>query len=75
MPIYEYQCGSCSHITEFLERFDTDGTHECEKCGGDEMNRILSVFSASSEGKSITGGGDSCGCSSCSSHNCSSCGS
>ncbi len=71
MPIFEYQCGECGHVTEFLERRDSSAGHECEKCHGRNMSRVMSVFSASMDGKSISKGGGSC--SSCNSGNCSSC--
>ena len=71
MPIYEYKCGKCGHITEFLERFDSKADHQCEKCGGGNLTKVMSVFSANAEGKSITGGADSCP--SCSDGSCSIC--
>ena len=71
MPLFEYECSDCSHITEFLESRDSTAKHECEQCGSGDMHRIMSLFSASSEGRSLTSG-SSCG--SCSSGNCSTCG-
>lgn len=72
MPIYEYKCKKCGHISEFLERFDSKADHQCEKCGHDILTRVMSVFSANSEGKGITGGGGD-SCSSCSDGSCSLC--
>ncbi|MBN1900306.1 zinc ribbon domain-containing protein [Candidatus Sumerlaeota bacterium] len=77
MPVYEYQCADCKHITEFLERFDNKEPHECEKCHSGKMSRILSRFgsvSGNSDGESFDGEDSSSGCSSCSLDNCSSCG-
>ena len=44
MPIYEYQCEKCQHVMEFLETFDASTKeHRCEKCGGKDMRKLLSV--------------------------------
>lgn len=71
MPLFEYECGECRHITEFLESRDSKSVHQCEKCGSNKMQRVMSLFSASSDGRSITGGSS---CNSCSSGSCSTCG-
>ncbi len=34
MPIYEYQCDSCSAITEDLQKFSDPPLDECPECGG-----------------------------------------
>lgn len=73
MPIYEYKCGDCGHITEFLEHLNSDSPHACEKCGGNKMSKVMSVFSAAVDGKSITNSGADT-CSTCGTHNCSTCG-
>lgn len=74
MPIYEYQCGECQTVSEFLEGFNSASKHVCEKCGSEKMSRVMSVFSATMDGKSIVSHGNAGGCSSCSAHNCSTCG-
>ncbi|MFP4145021.1 MAG: FmdB family zinc ribbon protein [Phycisphaeraceae bacterium] len=63
MPVYEYQCEDCGHVTEALRKMaDADAKLACEKCGSNQTKRAHSVFSASS-GES---GGDlpigPCGC-------------
>ena len=72
MPIYEYKCRDCGHITEFLESFNSSAKHECENCGGENTGRQMSVFSSNVQGSESGGGSSSC--SSCSSGSCSSCG-
>jgi len=33
MPIYEYRCKNCGHVTAFLEKLGAKKRHPCEKCG------------------------------------------
>jgi putative FmdB family regulatory protein len=67
MPIYEYQCESCNHVTEALRRMqEADQPIACEACGSEKTARAQSVFAAggSSEGGMPdlpTGGGCACG--------------
>jgi putative FmdB family regulatory protein len=58
MPIFEYKCNKCGHKTEFLEKSGSKGKHVCEKCGGKEMQKLFSTFSATSGSKSDSS--DSC---------------
>ncbi len=46
MPIFEYKCAECGHVTEFLEKPDAGGEHRCEQCGGGELEKAFSAFSA-----------------------------
>ena len=32
MPLYEYKCRECGHVTTFLEKADSDQQHVCEEC-------------------------------------------
>ncbi len=34
MPIYEYECDSCGHRTELLQRVGAPAVGECSECGG-----------------------------------------
>lgn len=55
MPVYEYECGKCEHVTESIRRMaDADGPIACESCGSTQTARKHSVFLA---GKSESGGG------------------
>jgi putative FmdB family regulatory protein len=60
MPIYEYVCMSCeSHFEELVRNGDEP---DCPDCGGDNVRRQLSVFSARGETAQPTfGGGGCCG--------------
>ena len=44
MPIFEYECEQCGHVTEVLERPGAKGPHTCEKCGAQEMTKLFSSF-------------------------------
>ncbi|MEO0964888.1 MAG: zinc ribbon domain-containing protein [Planctomycetota bacterium] len=53
MPVYEYRCEKCEHLTEALRRMsDADDPMACEKCGTDQTRRVQSAFA------STTGGAD-----------------
>jgi putative FmdB family regulatory protein len=41
MPIYEYKCGKCGHITEVFEKFSDPPLQTCEVCGG-KVKKIIS---------------------------------
>ena len=43
MPIYEYQCGSCGHELEKLQRMSDDPLRDCPDCGEDELRRLVSA--------------------------------
>jgi len=60
MPIHEYECTKCGHVTEFLETSSTKKKHVCEKCGSRSMKKMLSVFSARTDGGSSSGSDSSC---------------
>jgi putative FmdB family regulatory protein len=34
MPIYEYQCDSCGHVFEKIQKFSDAPIDVCPKCGG-----------------------------------------
>ena len=42
MPLYEYECDSCGHRTEVIQRVGAPPIGPCEECGG-EMKRLLSA--------------------------------
>jgi putative FmdB family regulatory protein len=46
MPIYEYQCAKCRHVTSVLTTRIGEKVSgvKCRHCGGAKMSRILSRF-------------------------------
>ncbi len=58
MPIYEYQCEKCQHVTEFLESSaNSTKQHRCEKCGSKDVRKLLSVPNVGMAGGSSTASG------------------
>ncbi|MFW6107480.1 MAG: FmdB family zinc ribbon protein [bacterium] len=60
MPIFEYKCEECGHVTEVLERAGSRADHKCRKCGSSRMEKLLSAFGvgkgrSSSDGSCPTG--------------------
>jgi len=43
MPIYEYQCQSCGHDIEKLQRINDDPLTDCPDCGKPELRRLISA--------------------------------
>jgi putative FmdB family regulatory protein len=43
MPIYEYQCESCGHVLEKLQRISDDPLKDCPDCGAAELRRLVSA--------------------------------
>jgi putative FmdB family regulatory protein len=72
MPIYEYVCLDCREEFEQVRLMkDADSPISCQKCASQHTSRKLSMFFASSGGKSVAGTSSDCG--TCSSHACSTC--
>jgi putative FmdB family regulatory protein len=44
MPIFEYKCNKCGHVTEFLEKTGAAQKHSCEKCSSSDLQKQLSGF-------------------------------
>jgi len=59
MPVFEYRCKECGHVTEFLEKADTKGKHECGQCSSPRTEKIFSGF-AVKEGESSGSTRSSC---------------
>jgi len=60
MPIFEYQCKTCGHVTAFLEKAGKTSGHTCEKCGSKETEKVFSTFAARGGGLSSSSGDSSC---------------
>jgi len=45
MPIFEYRCNKCNHISSFLEKSGSKKKHICEKCNSDDLEKVFSTFS------------------------------
>ena len=43
MPIYEYQCDSCGHELEKLQRMSDNPLRDCPDCGEAELRRLVSA--------------------------------
>lgn len=52
MPIYEYRCRKCGHVTSFLEKLNSRKAHACEACGSKATEKVFSTFAAQSGGSS-----------------------
>jgi len=48
MPIFEYRCTKCEHVTAFLEKPNARQRHKCEKCGSKDTEKVFSTFAAKS---------------------------
>ena len=46
MPIYEYRCKKCGHVTAFLEKPVTKKRHACQRCGSPKTDKLFSAFAA-----------------------------
>ncbi len=45
MPIYEYACNSCSHVTSaFIRRGDAPASVVCEHCGATDTHKVISAI-------------------------------
>jgi putative FmdB family regulatory protein len=43
MPIYEYQCGECSHRLEKLQKISDDPLVDCPECGRPALTKLVSA--------------------------------
>ncbi len=43
MPIYEYQCQSCQHELEALQKINDDPKRDCPTCGRPDLRKKISA--------------------------------
>ena len=43
MPIYEYECKSCGHRLEAIQRISDDPLRDCPECGKPELKKLISA--------------------------------
>lgn len=43
MPIYEYQCGSCGHRLEVIQKMSEDPLLDCPECGQPSLQKMISA--------------------------------
>ncbi len=43
MPIYEYQCQSCGHEMEALQKMNDPALSECPECNQPELKKLISA--------------------------------
>ncbi len=55
MPIFEYRCKKCGHVSSFLEKADSTKSHACEECGSKTTEKVLSTFAARTAAASGSG--------------------
>jgi putative FmdB family regulatory protein len=73
MPLYEYKCNDCRTQFDVLRSIsNADAPIACQDCQGENTSRLLSLFFAHSDGRTITQSAPAC--TSCSTHACSTCG-
>ncbi|MFQ5861722.1 MAG: zinc ribbon domain-containing protein [Candidatus Brocadiales bacterium] len=74
MPIYEFNCTSCTHrFEEYFSSSTQKRAVGCPECGGKEVEKVFSVFGmgANSSNNASSGGSS---CASCTSTSCDTCG-
>lgn len=49
MPLYEYQCESCSKVTEIIQKFSDSPLAECPECRG-PVTKLISMNSFALKG-------------------------
>ena len=57
MPMFDYKCGECGHVTEVLEQAGSRSRHTCKKCGSVHLEKLPASFSV---GKGRSSSSSSC---------------
>jgi putative FmdB family regulatory protein len=42
MPIYEYQCTTCAHQLEAIQKFSDEPMKDCPACGKPDLQKLIS---------------------------------
>lgn len=45
MPIYEYQCDSCNHKLEIIQKVSDEPMRFCPECGEERLRKLISSVS------------------------------
>lgn len=62
MPIYEYRCNQCSHVSEILTGLGSQSDPPlCKNCGSHDLERLMSVSSILSRDSGHIPGATCCG--------------
>ncbi len=43
MPIYEYQCATCGHQLEAMQKISEESLKKCPECGKDTLQKLISA--------------------------------
>ena len=43
MPIYEYECQSCKHVLDAVQKMSDEPLTHCPSCGEPELRKLLSA--------------------------------
>ena len=43
MPIYEYECKSCGHRLEAIQKISDDPLKDCPECSEPELKKLISA--------------------------------
>jgi len=43
MPIYEYQCATCGHPLEAMQKISEEPLKKCPECGKDSLQKLISA--------------------------------
>ena len=43
MPIYEYECGSCQHRLEIMQKISDERLRECPQCHRPDLKKLVSA--------------------------------
>ena len=66
MPIFEYRCKKCGHVSEVLVKGQRARRPRCEKCGSRKTEKVFSSFAVGISGPP----GSSAKCSTCPDRTC-----